>query len=832
MKARLGRQVGVISGLAIVTAIIAFTLLIATISAQQRATRDARAHERTATRAQRVGALVVDAETSMRGFIITGRVRFLEPYSNAQRELPGLTADLRTEAGGGEEQRLADSVANLANAYMRQYAQPTVDAAREDRASAATGVRSEEGKLRVDQLRAEVRALALTADRAAAASESSARHRASRARTVAIVAGILIVAILALLVVELRRRVLVPVARATSAAGRIGGGDLAVRLPVDRQDEIGELGAALNAMAVQLRETSDELEAQHTELESQNAELEAQSVELETQATELEQRGFELSETNAVLLTRGAELETATEQLKASSERLRLYAEVSEALARVPDGETRARRLLERLGGAVDCPVGAIYLRSSGGDDALHLAAQRGLDDAPALGEDAGGLVARSIEERKRVVASYPETSLEVVSFGARASIRHEVHMPLLLGDVGDEVLGVVSLGRTSAEPFTQEQLDLVEHLVSTSAVALFNAVVSTQREQAAATLRAVFDSVGECILVISPDRELLIANPPMDALARKVIGIGPDEPWDISDLSVGFRRESRDPDAMESQARELAADPFARNRAEIELPRFGMFLERYTSPVIVGDNAIARIVVIRDATEERQAERAKDDLMSTVSHELRTPLAAILGFTELLTSRAFSPEEQEEYLTTVHEQSVRLASLVDDFLDLQRLEARGLDANEPFDLRPVIVDTVQFYGAQSAAHRLVYDGTSDPLRVTGDQDHLRRVLSNLLSNAIKYSPGGGDVRVEAEIEADRVRVAVVDRGVGIPAAQRARVFERFFRVDSPNRSGISGTGLGLALVRDIVQAHGGEVGVDSVEGEGSRFWVTLPAAV
>ncbi len=743
MSTRLGRQVGVIAGLLALAVVVGFALLIITIRSQQSAAASARAHERTATRAQRVGALVVDAETSVRGFVLTGRERFLEPFDASQRELPGLVARLRAGARGEEERRLASSVAQLSTAYLSRYAQPTLDTARRDRAAASSTVRSELGKQRVDQLREEVRALTAAADRAAADAEAAAGRRARTARTAAAIAGLVISAMLAIVLIELRRRVLVPVARATNAAGRIGSGDLSVRLPVDRADEIGQLGIALNTMATQLRESADELEAQHTELESQNAELEAQSVELETQAAELAERGAELADTNAALVRRGAELKETSEQLAVSTERFRLYAEVSETLARVPDRDARAARLLERLGDAIDCPVGAVYLRSSGTDDALHLAAARGLVSVAETAAQAGGLIARAIDERSRIVVSHAEGSLEIESFGGRTSLRHELHLPLRVGEAQDDVIGVISLGRTSGTPFSPEELDLVGHIVDSSSMALHNAVVSAQRERTAATLRAVFDSVGESILVVSAERGLIFANPPMHALARTVIGLDDDADWDLPDLSVGFRREARDPAALDVQAARLMADPFAEDRAEIELPRLGLFLQRYTAPVVSGGEAIARIVVIRDATEERQAERAKDDLMSTVSHELRTPLAAILGFTELLTSREFAPEEQAEYLATVHEQSVRLAALVDDFLDLQRLAARGLDANEPFDLRPLITDAVQLYGAQSAAHRLAHIGSDGPLRIVGDADHMRRVLSNLISNAIKYSPQG-----------------------------------------------------------------------------------------
>ena len=134
-------------------------------------------------------------------------------------------------------------------------------------------------------------------------------------------------------------------------------------------------------------------------------------------------------------------------------------------------------------------------------------------------------------------------------------------------------------------------------------------------------------------------------------------------------------------------------------------------------------------------------------------------------------------------------------------------------------------------FATQALSHRLRLTTPSETLYVRGDRGRLRQVLSNLVSNAIKYSPHGGGIEVRAASIDDRIRVDVVDEGLGIPAAVQAHVFEPFFRVDDPARAGIGGTGLGLALAREIVRAHGGEISVASVEGGGSTFSFELPRA-
>lgn len=830
MTARLGRQVAIVAASAIVVAIAAFFVLILTIRSLERATDEARAHERVATRAERIGALVVDAETGVRGFIISGRESFLEPLDRAIREMPARSGQLLSDARSEQERRLADRLTTEASSYLIDYALPTVDAARRSQRVAAGITTSNAGKRRVDAIRGQVAMLAQVADEAAQQRQRAASARGDVALASTIVAELLIVLLMVALVRGLRRRVVVPVREATDAARRIGSGDLSTRLATGRADEIGDLAAALNAMAHHLQHSADELEAQHAELESQNAELEQQSVELEAQALELERRGTSLQASHHALEARSVELERAGAELRVSRDRVRRYAEIAEALARVPDVEQRAARLLEALADAVDAPIGAIYARTAESDGNVPLLASRGFE-APSTLAEAGQLALRAADLGTTVLASHPEGSLVLETMGARVSVRHEVHLPLRVTQAEPLTLGVLTLGRTDARPFAADDLELLEHLTTTSSLALYNALVSAQHGRQAALLRSVLESVSESILVIDDEDRIVLSNGPMDRFARRLIGCEPGADWTIAALREAMEREVGDSHEHAAVTRSLANDPAAVERQTFEVPRLGAWFHRYIAPIHgPGGRLLGRIGVVRDITEERQAERAKDDLMATVSHELRTPLAAILGFAELLVMRDFPEDERREYLETVHQQSLRLSALLDDFLDLQRLERRGLGELATVDIADLVSEQVQLYSAQSERHHLVAATNGGPLTVPGDPERLRRVFGNLLSNAIKYSPDGGPVRVEALRDGDHVRVDVVDRGVGIPEEQSERIFDRFVRVDSGPAARIGGTGLGLSLVRDIVVAHGGEVGVESVEGEGSRFWITLPA--
>jgi signal transduction histidine kinase len=226
-----------------------------------------------------------------------------------------------------------------------------------------------------------------------------------------------------------------------------------------------------------------------------------------------------------------------------------------------------------------------------------------------------------------------------------------------------------------------------------------------------------------------------------------------------------------------------------------------------------------------------QKSERAKSELVSIVSHEVRTPLASVLGFTSLLLNRDTDEETRRRYLEIVDAQGRRLNALLDDFLDVQRLEEGRLKlSSELVDMAALLEEQVQLFEAQSELHRLELAVNGPPLDVRGDPNRLAQVVGNLLSNAIKYSPEGGTVEVLGEQSNGSIRVSVRDHGLGIPAEQHDRIFTKFFRGDAAT-SGIAGSGLGLAFARAVIEAHGGRMGFESASGTGSTFFLELPRA-
>jgi len=240
-------------------------------------------------------------------------------------------------------------------------------------------------------------------------------------------------------------------------------------------------------------------------------------------------------------------------------------------------------------------------------------------------------------------------------------------------------------------------------------------------------------------------------------------------------------------------------------------------------------------VYAFRDLTEERALEQMRSDFVATVSHELRTPLAAIYG--AALTIRRPDLELDEELhdhlLQVIADESDRLASIVEDLLVASHLDSGkvrfAITDCDPADLVTGVVEAAEVHVPDNV--QLVAHVEPDLPRVRADANQLRQVIGNLVDNAVKYSPDGGEVRVAATANGGSVRFSVSDSGLGIPASEQRRIFEKFYRLDPNMTRGIGGTGLGLYISSELVRRFEGRIWVDSREGEGSTFHVELPTA-
>jgi two-component system, OmpR family, phosphate regulon sensor histidine kinase PhoR len=239
-------------------------------------------------------------------------------------------------------------------------------------------------------------------------------------------------------------------------------------------------------------------------------------------------------------------------------------------------------------------------------------------------------------------------------------------------------------------------------------------------------------------------------------------------------------------------------------------------------------------VIVAHDATESVRYQELRKEFVANVSHELRTPLTLIKGFVETLRDGAMADATRgPEFLATIEKHVDQLTNLVSDLLELSRLESReGLPRVVKVDVASMLRKVVEFMkpAAEKRRQALELSVNGRLPGVAGDPDYLERAVSNLVDNAIKYSPEGGRIRLSAKSDDAHVLIEVADSGIGIPAEDVPRIFERFYRVDKSRSREMGGTGLGLSIVKHVVQVHGGAVDVESAVGKGSTFRVRLPA--
>jgi two-component system sensor histidine kinase SenX3 len=236
-----------------------------------------------------------------------------------------------------------------------------------------------------------------------------------------------------------------------------------------------------------------------------------------------------------------------------------------------------------------------------------------------------------------------------------------------------------------------------------------------------------------------------------------------------------------------------------------------------------------AVVLVARDVTESRRLERVRSDFVASASHELKTPVASMLALAETLQTAASDPEALHGFLDRMEDEARRLARLVQNLLDLSRLEGGDRD-DEIVRLDDVVRAEAERLRPRAAAAglRLIVDAAVTA-EVRGSAGDLGLLVHNLLDNAIRYSPDGGEVRASLSVTGGAAELRVADTGIGIPSRDLDRIFERFYRVDPARSRATGGTGLGLAIVRHVAEAHRGTVRARSVLGAGSTFTVALP---
>lgn len=334
--------------------------------------------------------------------------------------------------------------------------------------------------------------------------------------------------------------------------------------------------------------------------------------------------------------------------------------------------------------------------------------------------------------------------------------------------------------------------------------------VQPTENIESLLLIRDAVNSLSVGVVVVGTDGKVIFRN----KLAESVTGVV------HSDVLVEEVVEQHLSVALNGETKRQVLDLFGPPRKVFAVS---------ATPLAIG----GAVAMIEDITERYLVDAVRTDFVANISHELKTPVGALAVLAEALS--------QEDDLEIIHrlsekmvDEAIRVGRTIDDLLELSRIEFGGEAVKDEVDAAVILSESISRAAPLAALHsiKIAMAELPSPLKVVGDRRQLVSAIGNLVENAVKYSESGSSVEVSARLDGDSVEFAVTDFGLGIPARDLDRVFERFYRVDRARSRDTGGTGLGLAIVRHVANNHGGDVSVTSIEGEGSTFSLKIPKFV
>jgi two-component system phosphate regulon sensor histidine kinase PhoR len=413
--------------------------------------------------------------------------------------------------------------------------------------------------------------------------------------------------------------------------------------------------------------------------------------------------------------------------------------------------------------------------------------------------------------------------------------IQNGITVPLLIEKRDEEnrvidrnIIGVLhSFNKRHGEEFNEEDVRLLERMARNVGSIIANLQLYREVVEEREELLQTFESLTAGLILISPDARISQIN----ATARTIFSAEQDvvgkSAWEVlqmDSLKAVFEQANK--------GMEVGKIDFSVNIAGVERTY------EVQAALVRSEEGkdLGVVAIFMDITELRNVDKMKSSFVAMASHELRTPLTAVKGFVStLLMDDGFSADERREFYSIIDQECDRLTRLINDLLNTARIEA-GQSLKPDYrnvDLNVLLEKVVLIQQQTTSRHRIVEDNP-DPLpQIVADLDKLDQVLTNLLNNAIKYSPNGGTITVHGKVDGDHVLLGVQDEGLGLAPDQLTRVFERFHRVNNEDNRRIYGTGLGLYLVKHLVErVHLGKIWVESQLGAGSTFWVRIPISL
>lgn len=416
----------------------------------------------------------------------------------------------------------------------------------------------------------------------------------------------------------------------------------------------------------------------------------------------------------------------------------------------------------------------------------------------------------------------------------ALLNVRNGVSVPLI-AEIRDEENRVISrntigvlhvFNKRYGNIFIEEDLHLLERLAKNASAIIQNAQIYREVVEEKEELEHIIESVYSGLMMVNKSARVM----QMNSTCRSMFQI---TATDV--LGKPYYEIIDNPRTKDIILRSIDQNEEVTEEVSVQFGEEEKIYQAQTALVKDNDGqTIGAVAIFNDITEIRNIERMKTAFVSTVSHELRTPLTSIKGFISTLladTEGYYDHTTQLEFYQIIDQECDRLTRLISDLLNVSRIEAgRALELNpQPLPLAPLVEKAVNVQRSYTKGHVLVTDVEDSLPVIMADSDKVDQILTNLTNNAIKYSPNGGTVTVKVRKDGTGIVCSISDHGMGIPVEHLPKVFERFHRVDNRDTRKVGGTGIGLYLVKHLVEAHGGKIWVESEVGKGSSFIFTLP---
>ncbi len=543
-----------------------------------------------------------------------------------------------------------------------------------------------------------------------------------------------------------------------------------------------------------------------------------------------------------------------THALNEESNRVKILLRITSELAASLDQDRVLNQALNLVNEVVNATQGIIMLISQETDELVSRAvlgmerpsSPKGIPTDIKQNEGLAGWI---IQNRSAVIVHDAHEDPRWIELPKSRHFRSVLGVPLI---TNEEVIGVLMLFHTETAAFTMQQQDLVEAAAIQVANAISNAnlydLISDQAARLGSMLRAeqieaaknqaILESIADGVIVADDTSNIILANLP----ASSILDIPRDQLTgkSINEL-LGLYGHSGDTWIKTIQDWAINADrikqwTYLADQLTIEEKVVSVHL----SPVLAGNQYFGTVSIFRDITKEVEVDNLKSEFVSTVSHELRTPMTSIKGYADLMLMGAAGQigESQLRYLQVIKNNADRLHMLVNDLLDISRIETRKtvLDLR-PIDIAQLVEQVVENHLRGRIQHTnkqiivLTDMSPSLPL-IQADHARVTQILTNLLDNAFNYTPENGEILISAKPADDFVSISVTDNGIGISKKNLQKIFDRFFRSEAPAVQSVPGTGLGLAIVRSLIEMHGGVLTVESQLNKGSTFTFTLPVIV